>query len=117
METSVTLLVAFVPTKRTISILNLRPLPGASLRSPIVPLRDASDGFGRRPPGYARCEAGAAADYCTPIGGLYHGSSATHAGGGVTGIPGWQAYRQVRRDGALRQRLAEGKLRADEKGG
>ena len=25
--------------------------------------------------------------------GLYHGSSATHAGGGVNGIPGWQAYR------------------------
>ena len=38
------------------------------------------------------------ADYRTPIRGLYHGSSATHAGGGVTGIPGWQAYRQAKRD-------------------
>jgi phytoene dehydrogenase-like protein len=35
------------------------------------------------------------ADYRTPIRGLYHGSSATHAGGGVSGIPGWQAYRAV----------------------
>ena len=40
--------------------------------------------FTMRPaPGYA--------DYRTPIKGLYNGSSATHAGGGVTGIPGWQA--------------------------
>ncbi len=31
------------------------------------------------------------ADYRTPVGGLYYGSSATHAGGGVCGIPGWQA--------------------------
>jgi hypothetical protein len=31
------------------------------------------------------------ADYRTPLRGLYHGSSATHAGGGVNGIPGWQA--------------------------
>jgi phytoene dehydrogenase-like protein len=31
------------------------------------------------------------ADYRTPIAGLYNGSSATHAGGGVCGIPGWQA--------------------------
>jgi phytoene dehydrogenase-like protein len=36
--------------------------------------------FHMRPaPGYA--------DYRTPIKGLYHGSSATHAGGGVNGIP------------------------------
>ena len=34
-------------------------------------------------PGYA--------DYRTPIAGLYNASSATHAGGGVCGIPGWQA--------------------------
>ncbi len=47
--------------------------------------------FHMRPaPGYA--------DYRTPIRGLYHGSSATHAGGGVNGIPGWQAFRQARRD-------------------
>ena len=40
--------------------------------------------FHMRPaPGYA--------DYRTPIKGLYNGSSATHAGGGVCGIPGWQA--------------------------
>jgi phytoene dehydrogenase-like protein len=40
--------------------------------------------FHMRPaPGYA--------DYRTPVGGLYYGSSATHAGGGVCGIPGWQA--------------------------
>ena len=51
--------------------------------------------FHMRPaPGYA--------DYRTPIRGLYHGSCATHAGGGVNGIPGWQAFRQARRDGALR---------------
>ena len=31
------------------------------------------------------------ADYRTPVAGLYYGSSATHAGGGVCGIPGWQA--------------------------
>lgn len=47
--------------------------------------------FHMRPaPGYA--------DYRTPIKGLYHGSSATHAGGGVTGIPGWQAFRQAKKD-------------------
>jgi phytoene dehydrogenase-like protein len=40
--------------------------------------------FHMRPaPGYA--------DYRTPVPGLYYGSSATHAGGGVCGIPGWQA--------------------------
>jgi phytoene dehydrogenase-like protein len=32
-------------------------------------------------------------DYRTPVPGLYYGSSATHAGGGVCGIPGWQAAR------------------------
>jgi phytoene dehydrogenase-like protein len=31
------------------------------------------------------------ADYRTPVPGLYYGSSATHAGGGVCGIPGMQA--------------------------
>ncbi len=41
------------------------------------------------------------ADYRTPIRGLYHGSSATHAGGGVCGIPGWQAFRQAKRDRAV----------------
>ena len=47
--------------------------------------------FHMRPaPGYA--------DFRTPIRGLYHGSCATHGGGGVNGIPGWQAYRQARND-------------------
>jgi phytoene dehydrogenase-like protein len=42
--------------------------------------------FHMRPaPGYA--------DYRTPIAGLYNASSATHAGGGVCGIPGLQAAR------------------------
>ena len=53
--------------------------------------------FHMRPaPGYA--------DYRTPIRGLYHGSSATHAGGGVCGIPGWQAFRQAKRDRMLSRR-------------
>jgi phytoene dehydrogenase-like protein len=47
--------------------------------------------FHMRPaPGYA--------DYRTPIAGLYNGSSATHAGGGVCGIPGWQAARAALTD-------------------
>jgi phytoene dehydrogenase-like protein len=47
--------------------------------------------FHMRPaPGYA--------DYRTPIAGLYNASSATHAGGGVCGIPGWQAARAAIRD-------------------
>jgi phytoene dehydrogenase-like protein len=52
--------------------------------------------FHLRPaPGYA--------DYRTPIRGLYHGSCATHAGGGVNGIPGWQAFRQARKDGMVKR--------------
>jgi phytoene dehydrogenase-like protein len=59
--------------------------------------------FHMRPaPGYA--------DYRTPLTGLYYGSSATHAGGGVCGIPGWQAARAAiadkktaRRSGQLRR--------------
>ena len=50
------------------------------------------------------------ADYRTPVDGLYYGSSATHAGGGVCGIPGWQAARAAiadkkaaRRAGAVRK--------------
>src|SRR6204780_386182 len=47
--------------------------------------------FHMRPaPGYA--------DYRTPLPGLYYGSSATHAGGGVCGIPGWQAARAALAD-------------------
>jgi phytoene dehydrogenase-like protein len=50
--------------------------------------------FHMRPaPGYA--------DYRTPVRGLYHGSCATHGGGGVNGIPGWQAYRMAKKDKAL----------------
>jgi phytoene dehydrogenase-like protein len=46
------------------------------------------------------------ADYRTPVPGLYYGSSATHAGGGVCGIPGWQAARAAIADrkAALRGR-------------
>jgi phytoene dehydrogenase-like protein len=59
--------------------------------------------FHMRPaPGYA--------DYRTPVSGLYYGSSATHAGGGVCGIPGWQAARAAiadkkaaRRSGQVRR--------------
>jgi phytoene dehydrogenase-like protein len=50
--------------------------------------------FHMRPaPGYA--------DYRTPIRGLYHGSCATHAGGGVNGIPGWQAFNMAKKDRAI----------------
>jgi phytoene dehydrogenase-like protein len=38
------------------------------------------------------------ADYRTPIRGLYQAGSATHGGGGVTGIPGRNVARQIRRD-------------------
>jgi phytoene dehydrogenase-like protein len=38
------------------------------------------------------------ADYRTPVRGLYQAGSATHGGGGVTGIPGRNAAGQVRRD-------------------
>ncbi|MGZ8618986.1 MAG: phytoene desaturase family protein, partial [Actinomycetota bacterium] len=47
--------------------------------------------FHMRPaPGYA--------DYRSPIRGLYQASSATHGGGGVCGIPGYNAVRQVKAD-------------------
>jgi phytoene dehydrogenase-like protein len=38
------------------------------------------------------------ADYRSPIVGLYQAHSATHGGGGVCGIPGWQAARAVLAD-------------------
>jgi len=38
------------------------------------------------------------ADYRTPVRGLFQCSSATHAGGGVCGIPGYQAARLALRD-------------------
>jgi len=47
--------------------------------------------FHMRPaPGYA--------DFRTPIAGLYQASSATHGGGGVTGIPGMNAAAQIVHD-------------------
>lgn len=60
--------------------------------------------FHMRPaPGYA--------DYRTPIRGLYHASSATHAGGGVCGIPAYNCVRVIQRDrrrGALAAKLGRG---------
>jgi phytoene dehydrogenase-like protein len=58
--------------------------------------------FHMRPaPGYA--------DYRTPIRNLYQASSATHGGGGVTGIPGLKVVEQITRDrkdpGSLRARI------------
>ncbi|HEX6515343.1 MAG TPA: NAD(P)/FAD-dependent oxidoreductase [Nocardioidaceae bacterium] len=51
--------------------------------------------FHMRPaPGYA--------DYRTPVAGLYYASSATHAGGGVCGIPGMQAARAALHDARRR---------------
>jgi phytoene dehydrogenase-like protein len=38
------------------------------------------------------------ADYRTPVRGLYQAGSATHGGGGVTGIPGRNVVRQIRHD-------------------
>jgi phytoene dehydrogenase-like protein len=43
------------------------------------------------------------ADYTTPIDGLYQCSSATHGGGGVTGIPGLLCSRRVIADGRRRR--------------
>ncbi|MEX0834257.1 MAG: NAD(P)/FAD-dependent oxidoreductase [Actinomycetota bacterium] len=40
-------------------------------------------------------------DYRTPIKGLYQASSGTHAGGGVSGLPGHHAVREIRKDRAL----------------
>ena len=52
--------------------------------------------FHMRPaPGYA--------NYRTPIKGLYYGSSATHGGGGVCGIPGWQAAKAAIADRRIEQ--------------
>jgi len=53
--------------------------------------------FHMRPaPGYA--------DYRTPIRGLYQCSSATHAGGGVCGIPAYNAVRQIQKDRSRRRK-------------
>jgi phytoene dehydrogenase-like protein len=56
--------------------------------------------FHMRPaPGYA--------DYRTPIAGLYNGSAGAHGGGGVSGIPGWQAARQAIRDRRAGRRVSQ----------
>ena len=61
--------------------------------------------FHMRPaPGYA--------DYRTPIAGLYNASSATHAGGGVCGIPGWQAAKAALRDQKRSRRSCAPRWRA-----
>jgi phytoene dehydrogenase-like protein len=53
--------------------------------------------FHMRPvPGYA--------DYRTPIAGLYQCSSATHAGGGVSGIPAYNCVREIRGDRRRRRK-------------
>ena len=43
------------------------------------------------------------ADYRTPIRGLYQASSATHAGGGVTGLPGHHCVRQIVKDRSVKR--------------
>jgi phytoene dehydrogenase-like protein len=43
------------------------------------------------------------ADYRTPIKGLYQASSATHAGGGVTGLPGHHVVREIQKDRAIKK--------------
>ena len=58
---------------------------------------------------HARPAAGFA-DLRTPVAGLYQAGSATHGGGGVTGIPGRNVVRQVladRRRAHRRSRLTD----------
>ena len=56
--------------------------------------------FHMRPaPGYA--------DFRTPIQGLYQASSATHAGGGVCGVPGYLAVKQIVGDRKLKRNGAK----------
>src|SRR5499427_5971532 len=61
--------------------------------------------FHMRPaPGYA--------DYRTPVPGLYYASSATHAGGGVCGIPGMQAARAAIADKKADRKATRSRRRA-----
>ncbi len=63
---------------------------------------------------HARPAAGYA-DLRTPVAGLYQAGSATHGGGGVTGIPGRNVVRQIRADqraARWRQRAARTRTRA-----
>jgi phytoene dehydrogenase-like protein len=50
------------------------------------------------------------ADLRTPIRGLYQAGSATHGGGGVTGIPGRNVVRQILRDRRARPSRSSGRL-------
>jgi phytoene dehydrogenase-like protein len=62
--------------------------------------------FHMRPaPGYA--------DYRTPVPGMYYASSATHAGGGVCGIPGMQAAKAAIADARAGRRLAVRRMRTE----
>ena len=49
------------------------------------------------------------ADYRSPIAGLYQASSATHAGGGVTGLPGHHAVREILQDKKKRSSNKKGR--------
>jgi phytoene dehydrogenase-like protein len=57
---------------------------------------------------HARPAAGYA-DLRTPIKGLYQAGSATHGGGGVTGVPGRNVVRQILRDQAWWRRTSRAK--------
>jgi phytoene dehydrogenase-like protein len=47
----------------------------------------------------------AAGDYRTPVKGLYLCGAGSHPGGGVSGMPGFNAAREVRRDSGLAWRI------------
>ncbi len=47
---------------------------------------------------FLRRPVGGYADYRTPVGNLYLCGSSAHPGGGVTGVPGHNAAREVLRD-------------------
>src|SRR5262245_31240494 len=53
------------------------------------------------------------ADFRTPIAGLYQAGSATHGGGGVSGIPALSAVRQIERDERRRRRRLFTRFRPD----
>ena len=50
------------------------------------------------------------ADFRTPIAGLYQAGSATHGGGGVTGIPALNAVRRIERDARAARCRRRGRL-------
>ena len=53
------------------------------------------------------------ADFRTPIAGLYQAGSATHGGGGVTGIPALQVVHQIERDERADRWRRAGRRRAE----